>query len=297
MGVDPECLAFESVKVTFACPHCGRPNGSPDGRTRVVRCACGQTVAVGSPVPGKSPPGQLRPPPLPTRSTSLRAPAYDPVAAHHGLLIDERQARALAPPRPFLLPEVDDADVQAVEIAPPAARPQETSAQAEPRREDLPRPRLPGPRTATPWRWVRRAVVVLALLAAAGAAAWFLVPRTSLRLPPAVAGLVDRLRGGAGGPGEAEVASALEASAKPFQACVQAAQHGPRRLRLEGRRVTLHVTVTGSGRVTAPRLEEAKLDRSPLGACLKSAARRMVFPPHSGEPVEVRIPLELGGRG
>lgn len=294
MGVDPECLAFESVEVTFACPHCGRPNGSPDGRTRVVRCACGQTVAVGSPAPGKSPSGQLRPPPLPTRSTSRRAPTYDPVAAHHGLLIDERQARALAPPPPFLLPEVDDADVQPVEIAPSSPRPPETPGQVEPRREDVARP--PRPRT-TPWRWVRRAVAVLALLAAAGAAAWFIVPRTSLRLPPAVAGLLDRLRGGAGGPGEAEVASALEASAKPFQACVQAAQRGPRRFRLAGRRVTLHVTVTGSGRVTAPRLEEAKLDRSPLGACLKSAARRMVFPPHSGEAVEVRIPLELGGRG
>jgi hypothetical protein len=93
------------------------------------------------------------------------------------------------------------------------------------------------------------------------------------------------------------VAAALEASARPFRGCVKAAERGPQQFRLEGRRVTLHVTVTSSGRVTAPRLDEVELDQSPPGACLKAVARRMVFPPRPGGPVEVRIPLELGGRG
>ena len=109
--------------------------------------------------------------------------------------------------------------------------------------------------------------------------------------------MLDQLRGGAPGPGAAQVAAAVEASARRFDACAQAADRGPRRFRLAGRSVTLYVTVNASGRVTAPRLEDVELDRSPPGACLKSAARRMVFPPHSGGPVEVRIPLELGGRG
>jgi hypothetical protein len=144
----------------------------------------------------------------------------------------------------------------------------------------------------------RAAAAILVLLVAAGAAAWFLIPRASVRLPPAVVEMLDGLRGRpAAGPGPAEVASGLEANARPFRACVQAAERGPRRLRLAGRRVTLYVTVDPSGRVTAPRLGEVDLDRSRPGACLKSAARRMVFPPHSGEPVEVRIPLELGGHG
>ena len=281
---------FESVAVTFTCPRCGRPNGSPDGRARVVRCACGQTLTVRSPVLGGSPPGPLRPPPLPTRATSPPASAYDPVAAHHGLLIEERQARALAAPQPFLVPEVDEVDVEAVDATSPP--PPERPGRDEPRRDEVPRPR-----TAPLSRWVRRSAAILALLVAAAGAAWFLVPRTSLHLPPAVARMLDRLRSAATGPGPAEVAAALEASARPFRACAQAAEHGPRRFRLAGRPVTLVVTVTASGRVMAARLEEADLDQSPPGACLKSAARRMVFPPHAGDPVQVRIPLELGGRG
>ena len=59
------------------------------------------------------------------------------------------------------------------------------------------------------------------------------------------------------------MAAALDASAKPFRACVQAAERGPRKFRLAGRHLTLSVTVAPSGRVTAPRLEEVKLDQSP----------------------------------
>ena len=280
--------------MAFACPHCGRPHASFDGRARAVTCACGQTLVTGSPAPGGSPPGPLRPPPLPTRARSSPASAYDPVAARHGLLIEERQTRALAAPSPFLVPEVDDADLKPVDVAPPSPRPPELAAgRDEPRRKGVPRP----PR-ASPSRLLLSAAAILVFLAAAGGVTWLLIPRASIRLPPAVAEVLDRLIGRpAGGPGPAEVASALKAHASPFRACVQAAERGPRRLRLAGRRVDLYVTVNSSGRVTAPRLDEADLDKSPLAACLKSAAHRMVFPPHSGEPVEVRIPLELGTRG
>ncbi|HEX9186039.1 MAG TPA: hypothetical protein VGB87_03130 [Vicinamibacteria bacterium] len=280
------------MDVTFACPRCGRPNGSSDGRARTVRCACGQTLAIGSQVRGGSPSGSLRPPPLPTPA-ALTASTHDPVAARHGLLIDERQARALAAPHPFLVPEVDEADLEAVDVVPPSPRTPEPAGREEPRRKDV--PRRP---TARPSRLVRAAAAILALLAVAGLAAWFLIPRASVRLPPAVAEVLDRLSGRpAPRPGPAEVAAALEANARPFRACVHAAERGPSRFRLAGRRVTLYVTVNSSGRVTAPRLDEVDLDQSRPGACLKSAARRMVFPPHPGRPVEVRIPLELDGHG
>ncbi len=281
---------FESIEVNFVCPHCGRPSGSFDGRTRTVRCACGQTLTVESAAPGRSSPARARPPPLPPRTTPHPAPVYDPVAARHGLLLDERQARALAAPEPFLVPEIDEADLEPVDVPSPSTRPPAAAARGEP----LPQEPLRQPR-AHRSRWPRRVVAVLALLVAAGAAAWFLVPREWVRLPPAVADLLDRARGGGPGRGEAEVAAALEASARSFRACAQAAERGPRRFRLAGRRVTLFVTVTSSGRVTAPRLDQVDLDRSPPGTCLKSAALRMVFPPRAGDPVEVRIPLDLGG--
>lgn len=313
----------KSVDVTFVCPHCSRGHASPDGRTRTVRCTCGQTLVVGS-TAGGSPPGASRavtstavgaaldgfpadrrrvsasapggggPPPLPGRARSLPASAYDPVAARHGLLIDERQARALAAPRPVLVPSIEDADAEAVHVAPTSSGPAQPAAgQDQARRKDAPRP--PASR---PSRFVVVAAAILAFLIAGGGSAWFLVPRASGSLPSAVAEVLSFWRGLTGrGPGPADVASALQASAKPFHACLQAAERGPRRLRLEGRQVVLHVTVASSGRVTAPRLDQADLDESSLGACLKSAARRMAFPPHSGEPVEVRIPLQLDGAG
>jgi hypothetical protein len=281
---------IESLEVNFTCPRCGRPNGSSDARLRTVRCACGQTLTVGSSAPAASlRSAPLRPPPLPPRAESPRA-AYDPVAAHHGLLIQERQARALEAPQPFLVPEVDDPGPRAADAAPATPRPPEQPAGGEPRRGDVPRPR-----TAAGARWGRRAAVAVAALLAAGAASWLVATRGPVRL--AVLDLLERVRGGAPGPGAAEVAAALQASARPLRACVRAAERGPPRFRLAGRRVVLRATVTPSGRVTAPRLEDAELDRSPPGACLKSAARRMVFPPHDGDPVEVRIPLALDGSG
>jgi hypothetical protein len=238
--------------------------------------------------------GAPRPPPLPSGARSLSASAYDPVAARHGLLIDERQARALAAPRPALVPAVEEAEPEAVDVAATFSRVLGPAAgRDEPRPEDAPRPSAAPP----PW-FVVPAAAILAFLIAGGGTAWFLVPRASGHLPPAIAEVLSLWRGATGaGPGPAEVASALEASARPFRACLLAAERGPRRVRLAGREVTLYVTVASSGLVTAPRLDEADLDESSLGACLKSAARHMVFRPHSGEPIEVRIPLQLDGRG
>jgi hypothetical protein len=93
----------------------------------------------------------------------------------------------------------------------------------------------------------------------------------------------------------AEVAASIRASAKAFDACVAEAAHNEPSLQVVGRRVGLYITVNPSGLVTGPRLDDADLDDSVLGACLKSTARKMVFPAFQGEAFQVRIPMVLGG--
>jgi hypothetical protein len=93
----------------------------------------------------------------------------------------------------------------------------------------------------------------------------------------------------------AEVATSIRASAKAFDACVAEAARNEPNLQVVGRRVGLYITVNPSGLVTGPRLDDADLDDSVLGACLKSTARKMVFPAFQGEAFQVRIPMVLGG--
>jgi len=91
-------------------------------------------------------------------------------------------------------------------------------------------------------------------------------------------------------PGVPEVQAVLERNRSTFDACVEEA--GPE-ASLSGRHVFLAVTVNPSGIVTSPRLDDAGLDGSPAGTCLKSAARKLVLAPFAGEPVRVRVPMTL----
>jgi predicted Zn finger-like uncharacterized protein len=59
------------------------------------------------------------------------------------------------------------------------------------------------------------------------------------------------------------------------------------------RRATLVVTVEPAGTVARAWVLEEEVDRSDLGACLATAARRMVFPAFDGEPLDVAVPLSL----
>jgi hypothetical protein len=81
-------------------------------------------------------------------------------------------------------------------------------------------------------------------------------------------------------------------STKPaFDGCIHGA--GGAGAGLDGRRVTLRLHIETSGAVTAPSLDDAALDRSELGTCLKGAARLMVFPRFGGEAVQVEVPLVI----
>jgi hypothetical protein len=63
---------------------------------------------------------------------------------------------------------------------------------------------------------------------------------------------------------------------------------------LAGRKLGLLVAVGNGGLVEASEVEEPDVEGSPLGACLRRAAGRLLFPPFDGEAVGVRIPLQLG---
>lgn len=84
------------------------------------------------------------------------------------------------------------------------------------------------------------------------------------------------------------------AKQKPaFDKCVETALAGPGGDKLAGRKIGLLVAVGNSGTVEASEVEEADIEGSPLGACLRRAAGRMLYPPFEGEPVAFRIPLML----
>jgi len=63
---------------------------------------------------------------------------------------------------------------------------------------------------------------------------------------------------------------------------------------LAGRKIGLLVLVGSGGIVEASEVEEPEIEGSPLGACLRKAASRLLFPPFDGEPVGLRVPLVLG---
>jgi len=47
--------------------------------------------------------------------------------------------------------------------------------------------------------------------------------------------------------------------------------------------------------VTSARIDQKAVDQSPLGACLKTATRKLQFPPFSGEALAVDIPIVVTG--
>ena len=98
--------------------------------------------------------------------------------------------------------------------------------------------------------------------------------------------------GGAGaGPNQKALAKVVAQSGPAFQSCIE--QQLKRTPNFRGGKVNLVATVGASGTVKQARLDRKEIDVSDLGSCLKSRARRLVFPSFEGEDVEVQIPLVL----
>jgi hypothetical protein len=78
-----------------------------------------------------------------------------------------------------------------------------------------------------------------------------------------------------------------------FDACVERALQDPKTAAFAGRKAALLLLIAPTGKAEAA-LEEADLDSSPFGACLRRAASKMSFPPFQGDDVGARIVLVLG---
>jgi hypothetical protein len=97
--------------------------------------------------------------------------------------------------------------------------------------------------------------------------------------------------GSGAGPNQKALAKVVAQSGPAFQSCIE--QQLKRTPNFRGGKVNLVATVGASGTVKQARLDRKEIDVSDLGSCLKSRARRLVFPSFEGEDVEVEIPLVL----
>jgi DNA-directed RNA polymerase subunit RPC12/RpoP len=100
-----------------------------------------------------------------------------------------------------------------------------------------------------------------------------------------------------GPPSSEEIGRIVTAHRQAFESCISEAVRRDPGLDLSGRQVLLTLTVNPAGTVDTARLDDADLDQSELGACLKSSARRMAFPAYQGSPMQVEVPLSLGRGG
>ncbi|MFO0584175.1 MAG: AgmX/PglI C-terminal domain-containing protein [Anaeromyxobacter sp.] len=90
------------------------------------------------------------------------------------------------------------------------------------------------------------------------------------------------------------VERALRDNRPAFAACVSRALKADPTLRVDDRKATLFLTVRPNGTVQRAWVGEADLEGTPLGRCLSSAARRVVFPAFQGGALDVSAPLVLG---
>jgi hypothetical protein len=86
-----------------------------------------------------------------------------------------------------------------------------------------------------------------------------------------------------------QVRRKLDESKPALQVCIDDAIRRDPRLRVG--KIQISTTVAPTGQVTAARIDKRVVDESPLGACLKRATRRIVFPPFNGAAFDVDIPI------
>ncbi|BDG05334.1 AgmX/PglI C-terminal domain-containing protein [Anaeromyxobacter oryzae] len=92
-----------------------------------------------------------------------------------------------------------------------------------------------------------------------------------------------------------QIQKVLASTRKAFDNCIATAGKDSD-LPLDGRKVALRLNIQPNGSVTYPTLDDVQLNATALGACLKSAARLMVFPKFKGDPVRIEVPLTLSSR-
>jgi len=218
------------------------------------------------------------------------------------------EVAAPAPPAPAPAPAPSEAAPAALVPAPQAATRAEPDAAAEERaRRRASESRPKRERTARAAREERQAEPEMAMPAPAAsappvapaptapttAAPITAAPTTAAPASPAPAGTAADN----GPPSSDQVGRIVSANRKAFESCVAEAIRREPGLDLGGRQVVLMLTVNPSGTVVNPTLDDVELDKTDLGACLKSAARLMVFPAFEGPSMKVDVPLLLGRGG
>ena len=74
-----------------------------------------------------------------------------------------------------------------------------------------------------------------------------------------------------------------------LQKCVDdAVKYSPN---LKVGRIHISTTIAPTGQVTSAKIDKKAVDESALGTCLKIATRRIAFPPFTGDPFMVDIPI------
>ncbi|HET9752359.1 MAG TPA: GYF domain-containing protein [Myxococcales bacterium] len=86
-----------------------------------------------------------------------------------------------------------------------------------------------------------------------------------------------------------QVRKKLDEHKPALQGCVDEALRRDPHLRLG--RIHIATTIAPSGQVTAARIDRRAVEEAPLGACLRKATRKIVFPQFTGEPFDVDIPI------
>ncbi|HZX97363.1 MAG TPA: GYF domain-containing protein [Myxococcales bacterium] len=86
-----------------------------------------------------------------------------------------------------------------------------------------------------------------------------------------------------------QVRRKLDENKPALQGCVdEALRHDPH---LRVGKIHIATTIAPSGQVTAARIDRRAVEEAPLGACLRKATRRIVFPQFSGQAFDVDIPI------
>ena len=89
-----------------------------------------------------------------------------------------------------------------------------------------------------------------------------------------------------------QLETAIARNARSLQRCLAAARQAEPTL-LDGHTISITMLVNPNGRSVYPTLDDAALNDTALGGCLKREAGRMSFPAFSGDPVRARIPVAL----
>jgi DNA-directed RNA polymerase subunit RPC12/RpoP len=249
----------------------------------------GPVVKLAGPAPSPAPvqapaaapaPSPAAPPPAP-QALQVPAPAPSPAAA---ALAPQPSAVAAAPVSPAPAPR--ERPRREVRRAEPATAPAPAAAAPAPAARPARQPAAsPAP---TP-----RAVSVAAPPATSPVNAPPAAPRDegSVRpgkpAPPPVSSASDQPLD------EKAIESTVARSQAGFEQCVAQARKSEPQLVGESRRITVTMTVNPNGKALYPTLDDALLNSTELGSCLKREAGKMAFPEFAGEPVRVRVPLVL----